>query len=121
MKSKVIKGILFINDMSLIIVQGLGMVGVIGVNYCIFKVLVKNGISVFFVLQVLLENSIFIGVCNVDVDLVCEVLNEEFVKEIEMGEILFIQVEKNLVMVVIVGENMKYMLGIVGKLFGMLG
>ena len=41
----IIKGISSINDTCLITVQGLGMVGVIGVNYRIFKTLAKNGIS----------------------------------------------------------------------------
>mgnify|MGYP000576891821 CR=1 FL=1 len=63
------------------------MVGVIGVNYRIFKALAKNGISVFLVSQASSENSTSIGVRNADADLACEVLNEEFAKEIEMGEI----------------------------------
>ena len=45
---------------------------------------------------------------NADADLACEVLNEEFAKEIEMGEISPIQAEKNLATVAIVGENMKH-------------
>ena len=49
--AKAIKGISSINDTSLITVQGLGMVGVIGVNHRIFGVLAKNGISVFLVSQ----------------------------------------------------------------------
>ena len=69
-----------INDTSLITVQGLGMVGVIGVNYRIFKALAKNGISVFLVSQASSENSTSIGVRNADADLACEVLNEEFAK-----------------------------------------
>lgn len=120
-KSKAIKGISSINDTSLITVQGLGMVGVIGVNYRIFKVLAKNGISVFLVSQASSENSTSIGVRNADADLACEVLNEEFSKEIEMGEISPIQAEKNLATVAIVGENMKHTPGIAGKLFGTLG
>ena len=40
---------------------------------------------------------------NADADLACEVLNEEFAKEIEMGEISPIQAEKNLATVAIVG------------------
>ena len=120
-KSKAIKGISSINDTSLITVQGLGMVGVIGVNYRIFKALAKNGISVFLVSQASSENSTSIGVRNADADLVCEVLNEEFAKEIEMGEISPIQAEKNLATVAIVGENMKHTPGIAGKLFGTLG
>jgi aspartokinase/homoserine dehydrogenase 1 len=49
------------------------------------------------------------------------VLNEEFSKEISMGEISKIQAEKNLATVAIVGENMKHTPGIAGKLFGTLG
>lgn len=119
--SKAIKGISSINDTSLITVQGLGMVGVIGVNYRIFKVLAKSGISVFLVSQASSENSTSIGVRNADADLACEVLNEEFSKEIEMGEISPILAEKNLATVAIVGENMKHTPGIAGKLFGTLG
>ena len=66
---------------------GLGMVGVIGVNYRIFKTLAENGISVFLVSQASSENSTSIGVRNEDAALACKVLDEEFAKEIEMGEI----------------------------------
>ncbi len=118
---KAIKGISSIDDTSLITVQGLGMVGVIGVNYRIFKALAKNGISVFLVSQASSENSTSIGVRNSDADLACEVLTEEFSKEIEMGEISPIQAEKKLATVAIVGENMKHTPGIAGKLFGTLG
>ena len=120
-QSKAIKGISSINDTSLITVQGLGMVGVIGVNYRILKALAKNGISVFLVSQASSENSTSIGVRNADADLACEVLTEEFAKEIEMGEISPIQAEKDLATVAIVGENMKHTPGIAGKLFGTLG
>ena len=119
--SKAIKGISSINDTSLITVTGLGMVGVIGVNFRIFKALAQNGISVFMVSQASSENSTSIGVRNADADLACGVLNEEFMKEIEMGEISPIQAEKNLATVAIVGENMKHTPGIAGKLFGTLG
>ena len=120
-ESKAIKGISSINDTSLITVTGLGMVGVIGVNYRIFKALAKNGISVFMVSQASSENSTSIGVRNQDAELACEVLNEEFAKEIEMGEISPVCAEKNLATVAIVGENMKKTPGIAGKLFGTLG
>ena len=120
-ESKAIKGISSINDTALITVTGLGMVGVIGVNYRIFKALAKNGISVFMVSQASSENSTSIGVRNQDAELACEVLNEEFSKEIEMGEISPVCAEKNLATIAIVGENMKKTPGIAGKLFGTLG
>ncbi|MBO5251691.1 MAG: bifunctional aspartate kinase/homoserine dehydrogenase I [Bacteroidaceae bacterium] len=120
-KSKAIKGISSINDTSLITVTGLGMVGVIGVNFRIFKALAQNGISVFMVSQASSENSTSIGVRNQDAALACEVLNGEFAKEIEMGEISPVKAEMNLATVAIVGENMKHTPGIAGKLFGTLG
>ena len=119
--SKAIKGISSINDTTLITVTGLGMVGVIGVNFRIFKVLAQNGISVFMVSQASSENSTSIGVRNQDAALACEVLNEEFAKEIEMGEISPVVAEMNLATIAIVGENMKHTPGIAGKLFGTLG
>ncbi len=120
-QTKAIKGISSINDTTLITVQGLGMVGVIGVNYRIFKALAKNGISVFMVSQASSENSTSIGLRNADADLACAVLTEEFAKEIEMGEISPMHAEKNLATIAIVGENMKHTPGIAGKLFGTLG
>ena len=119
--SKAIKGISSINDTCLITMTGLGMVGVIGVNHRIFKTLAENGISVFLVSQASSENSTSIGVRNEDAYLACEVLNEEFAKEIEMGEISPMKAESGLATVAIVGENMKHTPGIAGKLFGTLG
>lgn len=119
--SKAIKGISSINDTCLITMTGLGMVGVIGVNYRIFKTLAENGISVFLVSQASSENSTSIGVRTVDAPLACEVLDEEFAKEIEMGEISPMKAESGLATVAIVGENMKHTPGIAGKLFGTLG
>lgn len=119
--SKPIKGISSINDTCLITMTGLGMVGVIGVNHRIFKTLAENGISVFLVSQASSENSTSIGVRNEDAALACSVLNEEFAKEIEMGEICPMMAEGGLATVAIVGENMKHTPGIAGKLFGTLG
>lgn len=117
----IIKGISSINDTCLITVQGLGMVGVIGVNYRIFKTLAKNGISVFMVSQASSENNTTFAVRNTDADLAVEVLNEEFALERAQGEMSDMTAEKDLATVAIVGENMKRTPGIAGKLFGTLG
>jgi aspartokinase/homoserine dehydrogenase 1 len=119
--AKAIKGISSINDTSLITIQGLGMVGVIGVNYRIFRVLAKNGISVFMVSQASSENTTSIGMRNADSELAVKVLREEFAVEIAQGEIDNIFSEDDLATVAIVGDNMKRTPGIAGKLFGTLG
>ena len=119
--TQAIKGISSINDTSLITVSGLSMVGVIGVNRRIFTTLADSGISVFMVSQASSENSTSIGVRNEDAQLACEVLNQEFAKEIEMGAMFKMQLESQLAPVAVVGENMKHTPGIAGKLFGTLG
>ena len=118
---KAIKGISSIDDTCLITVQGLGMVGVIGVNRRIFSTLAEHGISVFMVSQASSENSTSIGVRTADAVTACEVLDQEFSKEIEMGEMFPMKAEYGLATVAIVGENMKHTPGIAGKLFGALG
>jgi len=118
---KSIKGISSIDDTCLITVQGLGMVGVIGVNYRIFKALSKAGISVFMVSQASSENTTSFAVKNEDADVSVEVLRNEFQLELSQGEINDIKPEKNLATVAIVGENMKRTPGIAGRLFGTLG
>lgn len=120
-EKRAIKGISSINNTSLITVSGLSMVGVIGVNRRIFSALAENGISVFMVSQASSENSTSIGVRNEDAEQACEVLNEEFAKEIETGAMYKMQLEKDLATVAVVGENMKHTPGIAGKLFGTLG
>lgn len=120
-EGKAIKGISSINDTCLITVTGLGMVGVIGINYRIFKALAESGVSVFLVSQASSENNTSFAVRNADADLAVKVLTEEFSQEIETGEISEISAEKELATVAIVGENMKHTPGIAGKLFNTLG
>ncbi len=118
---RTIKGISSVSNACLITIQGLGMVGVIGVNYRIFKVLSKAGISVFFVSQAASENNTSIGVQPGDAELAAEVLSQEFSQEIAQGEINKVKCECGLAVVAIVGEGMKHRPGIAGKLYGTLG
>ena len=118
---KPIKGISSINGTTLITVAGLSMVGVIGVNRRIFTALADNGISVFMVSQASSENSTSIGVRDQDAAEAVEVLNGEFAKEIETGAMYPMHAESGLATIAVVGENMKHVPGIAGKLFGTLG
>lgn len=118
---KPIKGISSINGTTLITVAGLSMVGVIGVNRRIFTALADNGISVFMVSQASSENSTSIGVRDQDAAEAVKVLNGEFAKEIETGAMFPMHAESGLATIAVVGENMKHVPGIAGKLFGTLG
>jgi aspartokinase/homoserine dehydrogenase 1 len=116
-----IKGISSISDTCLITVQGLGMVGVIGVDSRIFNALAGNGISVFLVSQASSENSITLGVKNADASLAVSLLKKAFEKEIAQREVDQIFAQSDLATVAIVGENMKDTPGIDARLFNTLG
>lgn len=118
---QIVKGISSINDTALITVQGLGMVGVIGVNYRIFKALAKGNISVFMVSQASSENTTTLAVRTVDADEAVNLLKHEFTHEIAQGEISAVFAEKEMATIAVVGEEMKGRHGIAGKLFSTLG
>ncbi|MGL5786505.1 MAG: bifunctional aspartate kinase/homoserine dehydrogenase I [Bacteroidales bacterium] len=118
---KIIKGISSINDTCLLTIQGLGMVGIIGINHRIFRALANSGISVFLVSQAASENNTSIGIKNEDAELAISVLEKEFALEISMGEINRVLVDHDLATVAIVGEKMKHVPGIAGRLFETLG
>ena len=120
-EGRLIKGISSINDTDLLTVQGLGMVGIVGVNHRIFRALANAGISVFLVAQASSENSTSLGLRHDDSAKACEVLNKEFEKEISMGLMESVHATGNLSTVAIVGENMRHNAGIIGKLFQTLG
>lgn len=116
-----VKGISSIDDAALVTMQGLGMVGVIGVSKRLFGALANVGISAFFISQASSENTISIGVSNAEADLAVKVISDEFAHELKIGEINVVKAEKNLATIAVVGDNMKRIPGISGKLFGALG
>jgi len=116
-----VKGISSINDTAIVTMQGMGMVGVTGVSKRLFGALADVGISVFLISQASSENTISFGVSNQDADLAVEVVAREFAHELKVGEINAVKAEKDLATIAVVGDQMKRIPGISGKLFGALG
>ena len=114
-------GLSSIRDVAMITVSGLSMVGVIGVNQRIFGALANAGVSVFLVSQASSENSTTLGVQEKDCEVAVEALTREFTEEIKVGSMYPMLVQQGLAAVSIVGEKMKNVPGIAGKLFGTLG
>ncbi|MCC5927813.1 MAG: bifunctional aspartate kinase/homoserine dehydrogenase I [Cyclobacteriaceae bacterium] len=116
-----IKGISSINNISLINLQGSGMVGVPGVSYRLFGALAKNEISVILITQASSEHSICFAIEPKDADIAVKAITEEFSNEINVGKIDPVKVEQRLSIVAIIGENMRNTPGIAGKMFDSLG
>ncbi len=120
-KENPIKGISHIDKISLLTLEGSGMIGVSGSSKRLFEVLSRENINVIFITQASSEHSICIGILNSDADNAEKAINNAFELEIAQNKIDPCIVEKNLCIVALVGENMKNHQGLSGKMFSTLG
>jgi len=116
-----ITGISSIDKIALLQLQGSGLVGVAGVAGRLFSCLARNKISVILISQASSEHSICFAVRPEDALLAKKALESEFATEISSRRINEPIVEKDLSIVAVVGENMRHMPGISGRLFQALG
>lgn len=119
--SNPIKGISHIDNISLLTLEGSGMIGVTGSSKRLFEVLSQKDINVIFITQASSEHSICIGIQNQDADLAKQEIDAAFSIEISQNKIDPTTLEKNLCIVALVGENMKNHQGLSGKMFSTLG
>ena len=120
-KAYSITGISSIDDISLVNLQGNGMIGVAGVSAKVFGLLAENKISVILISQASSEHSICFAVDPKSADKVKEILENGFKIEIQNGDIENISIQSNLSIIAVVGEGMKSSSGTSGKLFSVLG
>lgn len=116
-----VKGISHIDKITLITLEGPGMIGVSGSSKRLFEVLSHKNINVIFITQASSEHSICIGILNVDAAVAEEAINSAFEAEIVQNKIDPCIVEKNLCIIALVGENMKNHQGLSGRMFSTLG
>ncbi len=116
-----IKGISGMKNISLINVEGSGMIGIPGFSKKLFTALNESEINVILITQSASEHSICVGVHQSAAEKSTQVLNKIFQKEIEAGEIKPILLEDELSIVALVGDKMKSHPGISGKMFSALG
>jgi len=116
-----IKGISSISNITLITIQGLGMVGVTGISARLFGALARQNINVILISQASSENSISFAIDSSSSSKAETAIRQEFEREIQLDQINKITIEENLSIVAIVGENMKHATGVAGKLFNTIG
>jgi aspartokinase/homoserine dehydrogenase 1 len=116
-----IKGISSINDISIINLEGSGMVGKAGFSGRLFSLLVREQINVILITQSSSEHSITFAVHPADAVKAKQLIEQEFELEINAKKLESPVIEQDLSILAIVGENMKQTPGISGKLFHALG
>lgn len=116
-----IKGISNINGVSLLTLQGNGMVGIPGFSKRLFETLAREKINVVITTQASSEHSICVGVSDQDARSAKSALDQEFENEISLLKIDPLVLEEHLSIVAVVGEKMKNHQGISGRMFSTLG
>jgi aspartokinase/homoserine dehydrogenase 1 len=116
-----IRGISSMGSITLIRVQGSGMVGVAGFSSRLFGALARQRISVILITQASSEYSICFAVAPQDGQAAALAIREEFDREIAAAAIEEPVVEQDLAIIAVVGANMNHSSGISGKVFHALG
>ena len=116
-----IRGISSLPKVTLIRLQGPGMMGVAGFSSRFFGALAKQKISVILISQAASEYSICAAVDSASGEEALFALRDEFSQEILGGVVDEPAAEEDLAIIAVVGGRMKHVSGISGKVFHALG
>ena len=116
-----IKAVTAIKGMSMVIVEGRGMIGVPGIAARTFSTVARQGANVLMIIQASSEQSICFLIPTQNVLAVIKALEEEMERELARKDIDCISSRDNVVIVTAVGAGLRDTPGISAKVFGALG
>ena len=116
-----IKGVTSISNVHLLTLEGSGLIGVKGTAARLFSALASYNVNIILITQGSSEYSINFAVKPQDSKIAKKAIEQEFELEINARYIRPLVIEKDLSVVAVIGENMRYQPGIAGRLFQALG
>jgi aspartate kinase len=116
-----VKGITAIPGLSLVTVEGRGMIGVPGIAARVFSAVAQEGISVLMISQSSSEQNICFVIRQEATERALRALEEAFELELARRNVDRIWAQKGVAIVAAVGAGMKGTPGIAAKVFGALG
>lgn len=116
-----IKAVTSVNELSLVTVEGKGMLGIPGIAARTFGAVAQTGHSVLLISQASSEQSICFATHSGHAFRVTEALKTEFAKELERRDIDAVRSQQPVSIVTVVGAGMQGMPGIAGRVFTALG
>ncbi|PID69964.1 MAG: bifunctional aspartate kinase/homoserine dehydrogenase I [Flavobacteriales bacterium] len=120
-KKNIVKGISHTENVSLITLEGSGMVGIPGFSKRLFETLSAEKINIKLITQASSEHSICIAIDDANAAQAKLAIDQTFELEILKSKLKPLIVEQGLAIIAIVGEQMKSHQGISGKMFSTLG
>ncbi len=116
-----VKGISHIENITLITLEGSGMIGVPGISKRLFEALALNAINVKLITQASSEHTICMAIDDTDAPRAKTAIDSAFEFEIARGKLNPLIAESSLAIVALVGDHMKSHQGISGRMFSTLG
>jgi aspartate kinase len=116
-----VKAITAIKHLTLINVEGRGMIGVPGIAARTFKAVAGVGANVLMISQSSSEQSICFAVPEADTPAVVLALEQELAQELSRHFIDRVRAMHNIVIIAVVGAGMRGTPGIAGRVFSALG
>ncbi|MFT3743156.1 MAG: bifunctional aspartate kinase/homoserine dehydrogenase I [Pyrinomonadaceae bacterium] len=120
-ESDIIRGITSIDKITVVSLEGSGMVGIPGFSKRLFDALSRAEINVILITQSSSEHSICVAIEDKFANRAKRVVDIEFENEIRLGRIEPLRVETGFSILALVGDNMKEHTGVSGKMFTTLG
>jgi len=116
-----IKGISSISNVSIVTVQGAGLLDSVAGTSRVFKALAEARVNILLISQASSEHSICLAIKTQESYVAKEAVEKEFFYEIKSGEMDEVILLHDLATVAVVGENMKHNPGASGRMFRALG
>ncbi len=116
-----IRGISSINKISLLSLEGSGMIGIPGFSKRFFEALALQQINVILITQSSSEHSICVAVQSAEAERAKAACDAAFETEINSGRVDPLVVEGDHAIIALVGDKMKSHPGISGQMFSALG
>ncbi len=120
-EKEIIRGITSIDNITVLSLEGSGMVGIPGFSKRLFDVLSRSAINVILITQSSSEHSICVAIEERFADTAKIAVDQEFEYEINVGRIDPLKVENGFSILALVGDKMKEHTGVSGKMFSTLG
>lgn len=119
--NNLIKGLSSIDNITMLTIKGSGMIGVSGIAARIFTSLAGADVNIIMITQASSEHTVSIAVLPHQAESARRAIQNEFEQELLGYEIDAVEVEPDLSVIAVVGDNMKNIPGIAGRVFRALG
>lgn len=119
--SEPVKGITMVENVSMLSLEGSGMIGVPGTADRLFSALSRAQVAVLLITQASSEHSITFAVPEAHAQRAAQVTREAFAQEMGLGQVSRVTRNDGVNVLALVGDGMAGIPGVAGRFFGVLG